>query len=84
MSTKTLTTITEALSDDRQRIQGIEDNDRGGSSLTTSPMYWQLQRIVNFPFYRVANSNTFSSLSLCCLVLLLFSSDFMFFVHCKK
>ena len=69
MRTKNTKTTTEVSAEDRRRVQGIADDDEGGSGSTTEPMYWQQQRSVDFPCYRVANSNTFSSLSSCCLVL---------------
>ena len=78
MSTKTTTTTKEASAEDRQRVQGIEDDNGGGSGLTTGPVDWQQQRSVGFPYFWVANSNTVSSLSSCCLVLILFSSDSFF------
>ena len=75
MGTKTTITTMEALVEDRRRFQGIGDNNRGGSGLTTGPVYWQQQRSVEFPCYWVANSNTVSSLSIRCLDLIFFSSD---------
>ena len=41
MSTKTTTKTKDASAEDRQRVQGIEDNDRGGSRLTTVLVDWQ-------------------------------------------
>ena len=76
MSTKTTTTTTEVLADDRRRVQGIRDDGGGGSVLTTILVDWKQQRTVDFPCYRVANSNTVSSLSCRCLVLILFPSDY--------
>ena len=72
MSTKNTTTTTEALAEGGRRVQGIRDDDRGDSSLTTGLVCWQRQRSVDFPCYRVANSNTVLSLSCCCLVLIFF------------
>ena len=80
----TTTTTKEASAEDRGRVQGIGDNDGGGSGSTTGPVDWQRQRSVDFTFYSVANSNTVSSLTRRCLVLILFSSDSFIFVHCKK
>ena len=62
MSTKTTTTKTEASVGDRQRVQGIRDNDGGSSVSMTGPMDWQRQWSVEFPCYHVANSNTASYL----------------------
>ena len=84
MSTKTKTTTTKALTEDRQRVQGIGDDNGGSSGLTTVPVDWQRQRSVDFTCYWVANSNTVSSISSRCLVLVLFSSDSYFFVCLKK
>ena len=74
---KTSTTTTDASSKDRQSIQGIEDDDGGGSGL-------QRRRSVDFTFYCVANSNTVSSLSYRCLVSVLFSSDSFFFLFTAR
>ena len=61
MSTKTKTVTTEASAEDRQRVQGIQDDNReknrGYSGSTTVPVDWQRQRSVDFPCYRVAHSN---------------------------
>ena len=84
MSKKNTTTTMEASADDRRRVQGIGDDTGGSSGLTTVPVDWQRQRSVDFPFYCVANSNNVSSLSRCCLVLILPSSYSFFLVHCKK
>ena len=65
---KTTTTTTGASEEDRGRVQGIGDNNRGGSVLTTGPVDWQQQQSVDFPCYCVANSNTVSSMSCLCLV----------------
>ena len=78
MRTKTTTKKTEVLAEDRQRIQGIRDDDIGSSGSTMGPVDWQLQRSVNFPYYCVANSNTVLSLSHRFLILILFSSDYFF------
>ena len=51
-------------------MEGIVDNNGGGSGSTTGLVDWQQQRSVDFPYYRVANSNTVSSLSICYLVLI--------------
>ena len=75
---KTTTTSTEASAEDRQRVQEIGDNNGCGSGLTTGPVDWQRQRSVDFPCYWVANSNTVSSLYICCIVLILFSLDYFF------
>ena len=75
MSTKTKTTTKEASEEDRRRVQGIEDEDRGGSGSTTGPVDWQRQWSVDFPCFQVANSNTFLYLYSRCIVLILFSSD---------
>ena len=83
MITKTTTTRTEALTDNRQRVQDIGDDNGGGSGSTTVLVNWQLQRSVDSPFYCIANSNTVSSLSCCCLDLIYFFI-FLFFVHCNK
>ena len=58
MSTKTSTPTPDASAEDRQHVQGIEDDKRGGSGLTTGLVNWQLQRSVDFPCFLVANSNT--------------------------
>ena len=84
MSTKTTTMTTEESVDDIQFVQGIGYNDGGGSGSTTGTMDLQQKQSVDFPCYRVANSNTVSYLSRRCLVLIFFSSDSFFFVHCKK
>ena len=84
MSKKTTTKATDALAEDRRRVQGIEDDDGGGSRLTTGLVDWQQKRSVYFPCFQVANSNTVLSLSNCCLVFILFSSYPFFFVGCLK
>ena len=84
MSTKTPKMKTKASAEDRRRVQGIGDKNVSGSSSKTGRVYWQEQGSVNIPFYRVANSNTVSYLSHCCLVLILFSSDSFLFFHWKK
>ena len=84
MSTKTSKTKMEASTEDRRRVQVIRDDNRGGSGSTTGPVDWQQQRSVDFPCYHVANSNTVLYLSRRCIVLIFFSSDSFFFVHCKK
>ena len=84
MITKTTTTTTEALEEDRRRVQGIRDDDGDGSGPKMGLVDWQRQQSVDFPCYRVANSNTISSLSRRCLILVLFSSDSFCLVHCKK
>ena len=75
MSTKTTTTTMDVSEEDRQRVQGIKDNNIGSSGLTTGPLDWQQQHSVGFPSFQVDNINTVLSLSTCCLVLILFSSD---------
>ena len=84
MSTKTSTTTTQASVEDKRHVQGIRGNDGGCIGSTTGPMDWKRQQSVNFPFYRVANSNTVSSLSCRCLVLILFSSDSFIFFTARK
>ena len=64
--------------EDRQSVQGIRDDNGGGKGSITGPVDWQRQQSVDFPCYFVANSNTVSSMSLCCLVLILFSSYYLF------
>ena len=61
--TKTNKTTNEALAEDIRRVQGIGDDNGGGIVLMTGPIDWQQQQSVDFPCYRVANSNTVSSLS---------------------
>ena len=84
MSKETITTTKEASAEARRRVQGIKDNDGGGSRSTTGPVDWQRQRSVDLTCYRVANSNTISPLSIRCLVLILFSLDSLFPVFSKK
>ena len=72
MSTKTKATTIDVSVKDRWRVQGIKDDDGGGSGLTMGLVDWQQQRSVDFPCFRVANSNTVSSLSSRCLVLVFF------------
>ena len=84
MSTKTTTMTTEASAEDRQRVQGIEDDDGCGRRLTTGLVDWQPQHSVDFSCFQVDNSNNVSSLSSLCLVLILFPSYYFFFVRCKK
>ena len=84
MITKTTTITTEASAEDRQRVQRIGGENRGGSGSKMGPVDWQIQRSVDFTCYRVAKSNTVSSLSCLCLVLILFSSDSFFLVFRKK
>ena len=43
MSTKTTIKTTDALADDRRRVQAIEDNNGGGIGLMTVPVDWQEQ-----------------------------------------
>ena len=78
MSTKTTTMKTEASAKDRRRVQEIGDDDGGGSGSMTGQVDWQQQRSVDFPCYRVSNSNTFSSLSIFYIVFILFLSDSFF------
>ena len=84
MRSKTSTTTAETSAEDRQVVQGIGDDNRGGIGSTTDPMDWKRRRSVDFSYYRVTNSNTVLYLSRRCLVLMLFSSDSFFFIHCKK
>ena len=84
MRTKTTTMTTDDSADDRRHVKGIGDNNGGGSGSTTGPVDWQQQRSVDFPCFQVANSNTVSSLSSCCLVLILLSSYSFFPVRCMK
>ena len=84
MITKTTKMKTEALVEDIRCAQGIGYDDGGGSTSMTGPVDWQRQQSVDSPFYSFSNSNTVSSLSRCCLVLISFSSDSFFFIHCKK
>ena len=72
MSTNTTTTITDATLEGRRRVQGIEDNDGGGSRSTTGLADWKRQWTVDFPCFQVSNSNTVSHLSSRCLVLIFF------------
>ena len=76
---KTTTTTTDASAEDRQRVQGIEDDGGGGSRSTTGLVDWQRQRSVDFPCLQVDNSKTVLSLTIRGLVLILFSSDSFFF-----
>ena len=78
MSTKTTTITTNASVEDRRRVQGIEEDDGGGRILTTGLVYLQQQRSVYFTCFQFANSNTVSSMSSRCLILVLFSSDSFF------
>ena len=73
MNTNTTTTPTEASVEDIWRVQGIGEEDGVGSGSTMGPVDWKQQQSVDFPSYRVANSNTVLSLSCRCLVLILFS-----------
>ena len=83
MSTKTTTMTMDASAEDRQRFQGIEDNNRGGSRSTTVLVDWQRQRSVDFPFFRVTNSNTVLSLSSRYIVEIFFC-QIPFLVCCMK
>ena len=78
MNTKDTTTTTDVSAEDRRRVQGIGDDYRGGSGLTTGPVDWQRQRSVDFNCFQVAKSSTVSSISSRCLVLILYSSDSFF------
>ena len=69
---------TDASAEDRQRVQEIKDNGGGGSRSTTDLVDWQRQQRVGFPCFRVYNSYSVLSLSSCCMVLILFSSDSFF------
>ena len=62
----------DASVEDRQRVQGIKDDDGGSSVLITGPVDWQRQQSVDFPYFQVAISNTVSSLSSRYLVLIFF------------
>ena len=84
MSTNTKTTTPAESEEDRQHLQGIKDDDGGGSRSMTGLVDCQRQQSVDFPCYPVANSNNFLSLSILCLILILFSSYSFFFVRCKK
>ena len=84
MRTKTTTTTIEVSVEDIRRIQGIRDDNGGGSGLTTGLEDWQRQQSVDFTCYCVANSNNVSSLSCRCLILILFSSGSFPPVHSKK
>ena len=48
MSTKTTTKTTDMSADYRRRVQGIEDDDRGVSGLTTGPVDCKQQQSVDF------------------------------------
>ena len=74
ISTKNTTTTTIVSAEDRQCVQGIEDDNRGSSASTTGPVYWKRKRSVGFPFFQVANSNIISTLSSRCLYSTFFSS----------
>ena len=63
---------TEASVEDRKRVQGMGNNSRGGSGSTTDPVDWQQQWCVDFPCYRVANSNTVLYQSCYCIVFIFF------------
>ena len=69
---KTTTTKTDVPAEDRRRVQGMEYNDGGGRIPMTALVDWQRQRSVDFPSFQFANSNTVSSLSSRCHVLILF------------
>ena len=84
MSAKNSTTTAYASTEDRQHVQRIIENDGDGSGSMMGSMDWKLRRSVYFPCYPVADSNNVSSLFRCCLVLILFSSDPFFPVHCRK
>ena len=84
MSTKITTTTTDTSAEYRWYAQGIGDKDGGGRGSTTAPVDWQQQWGVDYPCYCVATSNTVSSLSCCCLVLIYFSSGSLPPVYCKK
>ena len=72
---KTTTMTTDALEEDRRCVQGIKDKDRGVIISTAGLVDWQQQRSVDFLCFQIYNSNTVSSLSSRCLVLILFSPD---------
>ena len=79
MSTKTTKMTTDASEEDRRCVQGIEDDDGGGSGSITGPVYWQRQQSVDVPCFYVANINTVSFMSSHCLVFIFFSSDSFYF-----
>ena len=83
-STKTSITTTEGLAEYRWRAQCIRDNDGDSSSLRKGPMDYQQRGSVNFRYYRVVNSNTFSSIYGCCLVLMIFSLYYFFMFTTRK
>ena len=83
MIVKTSTRTMEASEEDRRHVQGIGDDNIGGSGSITGPMDWQQQRSTDFLCDCVANSNTVSSLSRRCLFLNFFIRFFIF-VCCKK
>ena len=78
MRTKTTTTTTDASAEDRRRVQGIEDNNGGGSGFTTGPVDWQRQRSVDFLAFRLITV-TLSRLCLVAVLFWYFSSDSFFF-----
>ena len=81
---KTKTTTIYASAEDRRCVQGIEDNNGGDIRSTTGQVDWKRQWSVDFPCFQVANSNTVSSLSIRCLVLIFFSSGSFPPVCCMK
>ena len=77
-------TTMEALAEEDEHKDSNNDNRGVGRGYTTRPRDRRQLRSVDFPCYCVDNSNTVLSLYRRCLVLILFSSDSFFFVHCKK
>ena len=75
MSTKTKITTTDMSAEDRRRVQGIRDDVGGGRGSETGTVDWKQQWSVDFTCYHVAYSNTVSSLSRRCLILIFFSSN---------
>ena len=78
MNMKTKTTTTDTLSEDRRCVQGIKYNDGGGSRSTTCLVDCKRQRSVDVTCFKVANINAVSSLSSCCLVLIVFFIRLLF------
>ena len=84
MSTKTTTTRTDALAEDIRCVQDIVDDNGGGSGSIMGLVDRKRQQSVDFPCFKVANSNNVSSLSSRCLILIFFLSDSFPPVHCMK
>ena len=64
--------------------KGIEDDNGGGSRLTTGLVDWQQQLSFGFPCFQVATNNTVLSLSNRYLISIIFSSDSFFYIRCMK